>query len=392
MTNAYFKITNATSSNQKIKEKAKLIQVDRGVLQGCALALCMFILCMDVISKSLNKLPELKLGLDLEKTAIDELIVKLNNKLGNPPMNDTLQQQQPVIQNDDENLDNRRRLSKVNHLSFVDDVKMFANCKEDFKRMKDTFVKVGTEMGLKINLSKCGVIPSILETVSDITDVEQLNTAYKYIGLPEKRQRIDLKYLKETLSNKIIGKVAKIFQSCLSTGQKIKLCNISIVHVIQYIVMHAAGSVSMRKIIALCKILDKCIVKVLSGSIKDNEVINLRQPTQTLARLYLKSENGGLGLINLAEAAKKSIITYDLNMLLDPIHKKVKCYFLKQSIDKKMSLISLFHTLMKQTKITYTIEPNSLLVNEVCFINVKEAKKAIEQSINERFQIDMFEK
>uniref|UniRef100_A0A0K0ELP3 DNA-directed DNA polymerase n=1 Tax=Strongyloides stercoralis TaxID=6248 RepID=A0A0K0ELP3_STRER len=303
-----------------------------------------------------------------------------------------LLENEPVFQNDDPYLERRTKVTSVNHLSFVDDVKMFASTKEDLKRMKKLFIEVGKEMGLQLNLSKCGVIPSIQEGVSLIDDVVQLDTAYKYLGMPEIGRGIDLDNLRVTLSNKVISKTASIFQSCLSTGQKVKLYNISIVPAVQYIVMHSVASVSMRKMIALCKYLDKCVYKVLSGSIRDNEVINLRQPTQAIARLLLKPENGGLGMMSLAESAKQAIITYGLNLIIDPIHKKSKYYFIKESVSKRMSPISAFHTQMKEAGITYAIGINGIMVNEASFTSVKEAKKAILQLMENKHQTDLFDK
>ncbi|CEF61565.1 Reverse transcriptase domain-containing protein, partial [Strongyloides ratti] len=227
--------------------KDNRVNVKRGIMQGCALAPCLFVIGMDIISYQINKESMLPIGHEEGETVADTPDSKHIKKMSETAM--------------------------TNHISFVDDMKIFAMDNATIKRFKVIFESVALQLGFYVNAKKCGVLYNnkldnvMLENISKLTD------CYKYLGIPKLGRSICVETLEKSLEKKILGSVCQVFKTKLNIGQKIKWFNSSIAPAIGYAVAHALPAVKQGILPSLCKRLDKLVIKILAGNITDSEQI-----------------------------------------------------------------------------------------------------------------------
>uniref|UniRef100_A0AAF5I340 Uncharacterized protein n=1 Tax=Strongyloides stercoralis TaxID=6248 RepID=A0AAF5I340_STRER len=203
----------------------------------------------------------------------------------------------------------------VNHLSFVDNVIMSTSTKDALKRIKKLFIKVGKRARLKTKHIEYGVVSSIQKKIVVINNVVQLVTIYKYLLsiMPE---------IGEKLTQKICARL------CLTKSYR-------------------------RRLVFSSHYIEKCVNNALSRFIQNNKVINLRY------FYFTKAKSG-----------KQAIITYGLNIIINPINK-----ILKTSHSKKChSSISLYNICQKNEQNYEFVDNNTKILH----VNNKDCNRSIQ--------------
>ena len=78
---------------------------------------------------------------------------------------------------------------KINHLLYIDDIKIYANGKENMKRLLHLLQTFSTDINMTLNLNKCALISikkGKIENDNDyLLSMLKPNESYKYLGILE---------------------------------------------------------------------------------------------------------------------------------------------------------------------------------------------------------------
>lgn len=133
-------------------------------------------------------------------------------------------------------------LCSINHLSYMDDIKLFASTKEHLNKLIQIVNVFTKDIRMEFGLSKCRTI-SIIRGKLSRPDQEMQNdnifeeldegNFYKYLGI-QQSFRINQKIVKKFISNETIGRVHKITKSKLKGKFLIKAINTYAIPVMTY--------------------------------------------------------------------------------------------------------------------------------------------------------------
>lgn len=240
---------------EKENIETKEIKYLTGMLQGDTLSVIMFILCFNPLSHLLNKCD--------------------GYMMGTPGKRDT----------------------KITHLFFVDDLKLYSSNENKLKLQLDTITKFSNDIGMQFGEEKCAYIcvengkrKSLGNTIEinkvKIREIEEEET-YKYLGIEETVQ-FNTALNKEKITKEYIKRLRKIWQSELNGFNKIIATNMFAVPVVTY----SYGILNWTK--ANLQSLDIRTRKMLNM----NNSLNRRGDVD---RLYVTRKEGGRGLRNLED-------------------------------------------------------------------------------------------
>uniref|UniRef100_A0A0N4ZTT9 Reverse transcriptase domain-containing protein n=1 Tax=Parastrongyloides trichosuri TaxID=131310 RepID=A0A0N4ZTT9_PARTI len=383
-----FTISNIESSKSS---KPGKIEVHQGVMQGCALAPCLFVIAMDVISFQLNKQAKVTIG----KTTKDFIIYKghqnpisTEQKVNKKSFQTTGKGQGNIVTKTIEpiHIDRRAQNQLINHISFVDDVKIYAKDNNSLRTMKNIFESVALQLGLHVNAKKCGAIYNkVKDDNIRLEDIVELDSCYKYLGIPELGRSVGTKQLELALEKKILASVCKVFSTKLNIGQKIRWYNSTIAPAVAYVVTHALPAVRKGSLTAICKRLDNLVVKILAGGISGFENIEVRQQTTSRPRLFCSHLKGGLGLASLKTVAYEAIVRHMMSLWMDPANSQVKGLYIDMELKKssKSTPISQFMSLMDMFNINVELTESGINLNGEYRDTVNQATKEIAKIIRE---------
>uniref|UniRef100_A0A0N5BJJ3 Reverse transcriptase domain-containing protein n=1 Tax=Strongyloides papillosus TaxID=174720 RepID=A0A0N5BJJ3_STREA len=363
--------------------KNNRVEIKQGIMQGCALAPCLFVVGMDIISYQLNKESKLVIGKSLTSLP-EDYVDKLNHKFQNEQNTRIVVESARETDSDSVHLIKRADIESTNHISFVDDVKLFAKDNATIKKLKEIFESVALQLGLHVNAKKCGVL---YNKKSDdqvrLEDIDELADCYKYLGIPELGRGISIDQLEKNLIKKITGSVSQVFKTKLNLGQKIKWYNSSIAPAVGYAVTHAFPAVRARSLPSLCQRLDCLVIKLLAGNISDSEQIAVRQRTTIISRLYCNPDSGGLGLKPLLCVAYESLTRHVANLWMNPINERVKGLNIQHELKggKKTPLKQFDDLLKKILKVKCTYTKSGIILEGVYYDDVNGFTKAVTQLI-----------
>lgn len=185
------------------------------------------------------------------------------------------------------------RATKGQHtiLAFMDDIKCHSNTKQGMKIITDQLRKAAEEIGLFLNDTKCGVyckgVIQDEENENDVPFLPEVREGYKYLGL-EQLERDTTKNL-ESIKEKITNKTRTIFSSKLTSHQKIKLFNCTVIPAAIYVLGNMYADEKRATSLKNCRDIDTEIRNILVE-------LHIKGRTTSNARTYLNTDKGGLGL------------------------------------------------------------------------------------------------
>ena len=260
------------------------INIRKGIFQGDSLFPLLFCLALDPLSKILNK-------------------QTLGYNLGTERRKDPKK--------------------RINHLLFMDDLKLFAENNEQLEKLLKVVHKFSKSIKMEFGLDKCAkctiragkkVVTEniILEDNIEIKELE-FESTYKYLGV-EENSMIEHRKMREKIGTEYLRRLKKICRSQLNTKNKITAINQYALPVVSY----SMGVVNWPQ------------REINDLDIKTRKMLTLYKTTyrnQCLDRMYLPRSKGGLGLtaintLHRAETVRlgqylKSTKDAKLNMVKD---------------------------------------------------------------------------
>lgn len=188
----------------------------------------------------------------------------------------------------------------INHLLFMDDLKLYGRTSEQLERLVDVVEVYSRDIGMEFGLEKCAVLKMEggvkvgcggIELPSGEVMKEVEEAGYKYLGVLE-GAGIKNKEMKEKVRGEYLRRVKLVAKSKLYGGNLIKGVNAWAVAVVRY----SAGvldwkekelkamDVRTRKLLTMCGVFHR-------GSSVD--------------RLYLRRKDGGRGLISVLDCVRE---------------------------------------------------------------------------------------
>ena len=173
------------------------VNIGRGIFQGDSLSPLLFVICMIPLSQILRKL---KSGYVLKKG------------------------------------------EKLNHLLFMDDLKIFTKIEPEINRLISTVQIISNDIGMEFGIKKCGVLVLKRGTVLSSEVVEMPNgerirevekNGYRYLGILQ-YNKIKENKMKENFRREYLRRTKLIMKSRLNGRNKIIAINTSAVSLIRY--------------------------------------------------------------------------------------------------------------------------------------------------------------
>ena len=188
--------------------------------------------------------------------------------------------------------------SRINHLMFMDDTKLFGRGTKEIDTLVQTVRIVSDDIRMELGIEKCAFVNiqrgkvtrtegMQLADGNNIKDIDE--TGYKYLGIIEGEQ-IKHHEMKEKINKEYIKRVKAILKFKLNSGNTVKAVNTWAIPVIRY----SAGIVDWKN------------SELSSMDRKTRKVLNMYQalhPGSNVDRLYLPRSEGGKGLLSLEECA-----------------------------------------------------------------------------------------
>ena len=240
--------TILTSSGTRLAE----VNIRRGIFQGDALSPLLFIIAMIPMTKVLQRM---QAGYQLKKGG-----------------------------------------SKINHLMFMDDIKLFGRGINEIDTLVQTVRIVSNDIRMEFGIEKCALINIQrgkvtatdgiqLPNGNNIKDIEE--GEYKYLGILESDE-IKHQKMKEIIGKEYLKRLKAILKSKLNSGNIVKAINSWAVPIIRY----GAGIVDWKK------------SELRNLDTKTRKFLNMYQalhPRSNVDRLYVPRSKGGRGLQSIEE-------------------------------------------------------------------------------------------
>ena len=193
---------------------------------------------------------------------------------------------------------------QINHLMFMDDIKLFAKDENGLDALIQTVRVVSTDIGMKFGLEKCAVL--VMKrgkvTKSDgirlpddrvIKSIHEEN-GYRYLGILESDQVL-CNEMKEKVRAEYKRRVKKVLKSKLNGGNMISAINTWAVPLTRY----SAPFLEWRR--DEIKEMDRTTRKIMN-------MYNALHPRDSVARLYLPRKEGGRGLMSVEDCVELAIL------------------------------------------------------------------------------------
>lgn len=188
---------------------------------------------------------------------------------------------------------------KVNHLLFMDDLKLYGKKKTDLEALMNTVRIFSEDIRMEFGLSKCATV--IMKRGKKVEDagismpdgqvIEDLgNEAYKYLGVLE-ANKIKMEEMKQKVQKDYYGRIRKVLESSLNGGNSVMAMNTWAVAAVRY----TAG------------ILDWTVNELKGMDRKTRKLMTMNRalhPKADVDRLYLPREEGGRGMMSIEEVVR----------------------------------------------------------------------------------------
>ena len=192
-----------------------------------------------------------------------------------------------------------RNGKKVNHILFMDDLKLYGKSKDELEALVNTVRIFTDDVRMKFGLSKCATVvmkrgKKIEDdgiTMPDGQKMEDIGgMPYKYLGVLES-DRIKMAEMKEKVKKDYNTRVKKLLKSRLNAGNLIKAINAWAVATVRY----TAG------------ILDWTVDELKDMDRKTRKLLTMNNglhPRADVDRLYLPRREGGKGMMSIEEIVR----------------------------------------------------------------------------------------
>ena len=188
---------------------------------------------------------------------------------------------------------------KLNHLLFMDDLKLFGKNEEQIDSLVNTVHIFSTDIGMEFGLRKCGVVTLKRGKLArcegiELPDGEVMKEVeqegYTYLGIVE-LDKIKEKEMKEKITREYKRRLRLILKSKLNGRNKITAMNTWAVAIFRY----GAGILDWKG--CELKSLDRTTRKTMT-------MYGAFHPKSDVDRLYLKRHEGGRGLISIEHCVR----------------------------------------------------------------------------------------
>ena len=186
---------------------------------------------------------------------------------------------------------------KVNHLLFMDDLKLYAKNEKSLDSLIQTVRIFSKDIGMEFGIDKCAmislkrgnIITSEGITLPDKFLIKSMKNgeSYKYVGILQ-ADRIKHKEMKEEVGREYKRRVRKILETKLNGGNLIKGINTWAISLLRY----SAAFLDWTK--AEVEQLDRRTRKLMT-------MHNALHPKSNVDRLYLPRKDGGRGLLGVED-------------------------------------------------------------------------------------------
>ena len=198
---------------------------------------------------------------------------------------------------------------KVNHLLFMDDLKIYGKNEKEVERLSNTVNIFTKDIGMEFGIEKCAhatmkrgklVTTGEMELSSGevIKEIDQ-EKGYKYLGILE-ADTIKNTAVKEATNREYFRRLRKITSSKLNGGNTFKAINSRAVSIMRY----GAGILKWTK--EELRAIDRKTRKILTAN-------RMYHPQSDVHRLYLPRKEGGRGLLSIEDCVtdeEKSLSLY----------------------------------------------------------------------------------
>jgi hypothetical protein len=199
--------------------------------------------------------------------------------------------------------------NKINHLLYMDDLKMYGKNAKEMKCLTDKVLEVSSDIGMEFGIAKCSTMVLKRGHIVDGADMTlangqvikglQAEDSYKYLGMLES-DTIKQKQMKEKIKQEYYSRVRKVLRSELNAGNVFQAMNVWAVSAFRY----------------SSEILDWTKSELREIDSKTRKLLTMNKahhPRASVARLYLPRELGGRGLLNIEQSVeedRKAIAEY----------------------------------------------------------------------------------
>ena len=189
---------------------------------------------------------------------------------------------------------------KINHLLFMDDLKLFGGNLQEVERLCDVVHKFSRDIGMEFGMKKCAALEMRKGVKVKCEGIELPNgevmqevedDGYRYLGVLEGAGLMN-KNMKEIVQLEYLRRVKLVAKSRLYARSLISAINVWAVSVVRY----TAGVLDWKE--KELQALDVKTRKILTR----NGVFHMRS---SVDRLYMKRQIGGRGLISVEECVRK---------------------------------------------------------------------------------------
>ena len=211
--------------------------------------------------------------------------------------------------------------SKVNHLLYMDDLKLYSKKEEGINALIRTVKIFSDDIQMKFGYAKCARLiinrgkvtqTNGLEIDGDIIrDVG--SNGYKYLGIPQLNENME-KETKEKARREYTKRIRKVLKTKLNARNKIDAINMYAIPVIRY----TGGAVKWTK---------QEIDEIHRKTRKMFTMHGALHPRADVDRIYLPRKLGGRGLVNISDAIEqeeRSLSEYVYKSNNDPLLNVVK--------------------------------------------------------------------
>jgi hypothetical protein len=200
---------------------------------------------------------------------------------------------------------------KLSHLFYMDDLKVYANSREDLTKLLDKVKAISAAISMKLNTKKCAKAHFTPKRMRDETteseeesnssegclDIPTLEggSTYKYLGI-EQTFGLHESDTWDRVEEKCSAVVRQIWESDLTFRQKVNSYNTKVIPALRYVVMNSVrGLGKYQSVLHRADEFDKKIRRILVE-------LKVRYKASCVARLYLATELGGYGLKSVRDA------------------------------------------------------------------------------------------
>ena len=194
--------------------------------------------------------------------------------------------------------------TKINHLLYMDDIKLYAKNKDQLDSLTQSVRILSSDIGMKFGIEKCAVLVLKRGKVVHCEGIDLPNDqkiraikddGYKYLGVLE-ADNVMHDEMKRKITKEYMRRVRKVAKSKLNGGNMIRAINTWAVALLRY----AGGIVNWKK---------QDLKEIDAKTRKTLTMHGGFHPRDSVARLYVKRNEGGRGLISAEDCITQAHLT-----------------------------------------------------------------------------------